>query len=197
MEKEGSTTLGQLAIVLKKSHKNLRVFFPEEKSYIITTYKLYIIGHLFKNCGSFIFAVSLEKLPQMVDCHHCSSFPAQEVLLRGPGHVHPLPCFAAMVWLYVDQASLLTSLKGQEVQAVWVFGGIHLTSKRPKPMSRIEMLSSLRRVNRSHHFCYHKVVVTNHVLTGCLAQSVVWTCRDRSVVTMSPSFLKCLPPRLF
>ena len=89
MEKEGSTTLGQLAIVLKKSHKNLCVFSPEEKFYIITTDKLYIIGHLFKNCGSFIFEVSLEKLPQMVDYHHCSSFLAQEVLLRGPGHVQP------------------------------------------------------------------------------------------------------------
>ena len=51
-------------------------------------------------------------------------------------------------------------------------------------MSGIEMLSSLRRVNKSHHFCYHKVVVTNYVLTGCLDQSVVWTCRGRSVVAM-------------
>lgn len=149
---------------------------------------------MYSKTGSFIFEVSLEKLPQMVDCHHCSSFLAQEVLLRGLEHVHPLPCFAAMVWLQVDQTSMLTSLKGQGVQAVWMFGGIHLTSKRPKPMSRIEMLSSLCRVNKSHHFCHHEVVVTNHVLAGCLGQSVVRICRNRSVVAMPPSFLKCLPP---
>lgn len=123
-----------ISVLSSRSHIKICVYFPREEILYHYNKISYILLAIYsKNCGSFIFEVSLEKLPEMVDYHLCSSFLAQEVLLRGPGHVQ-LTALLCSNGLVVRRPGLHAYfLKGQEVQAVWVFGAFISQAKDQNP----------------------------------------------------------------